>query len=549
MKTNLVFRIIKDTLIISEIKKNVDEDKLNNTNIIDVKDLKFSIDYIIQNKELVSNFLNVVIIKKNIKNVQINNIQYAKILMDIINEWDHIEKLIFKEDIKIPLDIVLKILDNNYIREVECYEMVNYLIERLDVNKNLKVKTRHEIKSESLFIKENFLNSFSDIYYKKSIIISSDFNKNELDDIRNFMGINNLLKKIKIYKFSNELITSLIEEIEKYNKCGIIIEIYEENNDYNMIIKTINYLKKHYRKLFEDNNIQIKIKYSKEYKKNNFIKEINLKLLSAIILFIIALVLSVTLIKYYKEYLDEASINSQLDNITKILDDNQKYISIDNNESDIDIVEPGNIEVETTTKRPSYMESYYTDYQQVFDSLKKINSDTVAWIKIENTKINYPVVQDGTNSYYLEHAYDKKHNTMGWIFMDKRNNPENLDQNTIIYGHNVKSGLMFGTLKYLLNDSWYKVPSNQIITFNTPYKNMKWQIFSVYRREESTEYLKNEFNSKEEFMEFINSIKQRSRYDFGIEIKDTDKILTLSTCYTNTTRTVVHAVLIEDENE
>lgn len=549
MKTNLVFRIIKDTLIISEIKKNVDEDKLNNTNIIDVKDLKFSIDYIIQNKELVSNFLNVVIIKKNIKNVQINNIQYAKILMDIINEWDHIEKLIFKEDIKIPLDIVLKILDNNYIREVECYEMVNYLIERLDVNKNLKVKTRHEIKSESLFIKENFLNSFSDIYYKKSIIISSDFNKNELDDIRNFMGINNRLKKIKIYRFSNELITSLIEEIEKYNKCGIIIEIYEENNDYNMIIKTINYLKKHYRKLFEDNNIQIKIKYSKEYKKNNFIKEINLKLLSAIILFIIALVLSVTLIKYYKEYLDEASINSQLDNITKILDDNQKYISIDNNESDIDIVEPGNIEVETTTKRPSYMESYYTDYQQVFDSLKKINSDTVAWIKIENTKINYPVVQDGTNSYYLEHAYDKKHNTMGWIFMDKRNNPENLDQNTIIYGHNVKSGLMFGTLKYLLNDSWYKVPSNQIITFNTPYKNMKWQIFSVYRREESTEYLKNEFNSKEEFMEFINSIKQRSRYDFGIEIKDTDKILTLSTCYTNTTRTVVHAVLIEDENE
>ena len=78
---------------------------------------------------------------------------------------------------------------------------------------------------------------------------------------------------------------------------------------------------------------------------------------------------------------------------------------------------------------------------------------------------------------------------------------------------------------------------------------MKWQIFSVYRREESTEYLKNEFNSKEEFMEFINSIKQRSRYDFGIEIKDTDKILTLSTCYTNTTRTVVHAVLIEDENK
>lgn len=549
MKTNLVFRIIKDTLIISEIKKNIDTEKLNNTNIIDVKDLKFSIDYIIQNKELVSNFLNVVIIKKDIKIVQINNIQYAKLLLDLINEWDHIEKLIFKEDVKVPLDIVLKLLDNNYLSEVECYEMVNYLIERLDVNKNLKVKTRHSIKSESLFIKENFLNSFSDIYYKKSIIISGEFNNQELEDIKNFMGINTRLRKIKIYKFSNELITSIIEEIKNYNKRNIIIEIIEENNDYNMIIKTINYLKKHYHKLFDDNNIQLKIRYSKEYKKNNFIKEINLKLLSAIILFIIALVLSVTLIKYYKEYLDETSINNQLDSITKILDDNQKYISIDNNETDIDIIEPGDVDVEVTTKRPSYMESYYTDYQQVFDSLKKINSDTVAWIKIENTKINYPVVQDGTNSYYLEHAFDKKHNTMGWIFMDKRNNPKDLDQNTIIYGHNVKSGLMFGTLKYLLNDSWYKVPSNQIITFNTPYKNMKWQIFSIYRREESTDYLKNEFDSKEEFIEFINSIKQRSRYDFGIDIKDTDKILTLSTCYTNTTRTVVHAVLIEEENE
>lgn len=549
MKTNLVFRIIKDTLIISEIKKNIDTEKLNNTNIIDVKDLKFSIDYIIQNKELVSNFLNVVIIKKDIKIVQINNIQYAKLLLDLINEWDHIENLIFKEDVKVPLDIVLKLLDNNYLCEVECYEMVNYLIERLDVNKNLKVKTRHSIKSESLFIKENFLNSFSDIYYKKSIIISGEFNNQELEDIKNFMGINTRLRKIKIYNFSNELITSIIEEIKNYNKRNIIIEIIEENNDYNMIIKTINYLKKHYHKLFDDNNIQLKIRYSKEYKKNNFIKEINLKLLSAIILFIIAFVLSVTLIKYYKEYLDETSINNQLDSITKILDDNQKYISIDNNETDIDIIEPGDVDIEVTTKRPSYMESYYTDYQQVFDSLKKINSDTVAWIKIENTKINYPVVQDGTNSYYLEHAFDKKHNTMGWIFMDKRNNPEDLDQNTIIYGHNVKSGLMFGTLKYLLNDSWYKVPSNQIITFNTPYKNMKWQIFSIYRREESTDYLKNEFDSKEEFIEFINSIKQRSRYDFGIDIKDTDKILTLSTCYTNTTRTVVHAVLIEEENE
>ena len=131
--------------------------------------------------------------------------------------------------------------------------------------------------------------------------------------------------------------------------------------------------------------------------------------------------------------------------------------------------------------------------------------------------------------------------------MDYRNNAKDLNQNTIIYGHNIKTGIMFGTLKYALNSSWYKKPSNQIITFNTKEKNMKWQIFSIYKIKATEDYLKTEFSSDEEFTNFIKMIKERSIHDFGIDITAKSKILTLTTCHNHTSRHVVHAVLLPDE--
>ena len=136
---------------------------------------------------------------------------------------------------------------------------------------------------------------------------------------------------------------------------------------------------------------------------------------------------------------------------------------------------------------------------------------------------------------------------MGWVFMDYRNDSVELSKNTIIYGHNIKTGIMFGTLKYMLNSSWYKRPSNQIITFNTPTKNMKWQIFSLYRVPETDDYLKTDFDTDEEYMEFLNMITERSIYDFNIELTAESKIITLSTCNNHVNRNVVHAVLIEEE--
>ena len=182
MSYNIVFKLFKDTISISKIKKEVDYESLNNTNIIDVKDLKFSNEYIRENFELVSNFLNVIIIKHNIKTVQINNLEIADICLDLVNEWEHIEKVYFKPDKVINLDIVLKLLESKNIREIDCYNMNHYLIERLDLNKAIKVNTRYNYDFVSNFMLENKLASYSDFYYKKSITIKKEFDEEEIED-------------------------------------------------------------------------------------------------------------------------------------------------------------------------------------------------------------------------------------------------------------------------------------------------------------------------------------------------------------------------------
>ncbi len=546
MSYNLVFKISKETLTILKMKKDTDEASLNNTNIIDIKDLKFSNVYIKENFELVSNFLNVVILKKNIKTVQINNLEIALDILDLIATWEHISKIIFKPDKTISLEIFLKLLENPYLKEINCHEMNKYLIDRINLNKNIKIITRHKHNYVSSFMKNNMMESYSDIYYKKMIIIQHDFTKEEIDEFKTFIAFNDRLKVIRIISYSNELLTIVLEELSQYKKKNILIEIVEKNNDINTIYNTVPYLKKVYRKYIEECHITFKLTYSKEYKKAHFLKEINVKLLSTIFILIILVGTLTVGINYYMQFKDEEKINDQINDFEEILNEAEVLTNDDNNENDIEYIKP-NEESTTTTKKASKPSAYYTNYSAALDKLTKKNKDTVAWLEVNETQIKYPVVQSDSNSYYLNRDFNKKKNSMGWIFMDYRNNPTELNQNTIIYGHNIKTGIMFGTLKYALNSSWYKKPSNQVITFNTKEKDMKWQIFSIYKVKATEDYLKTEFSSNEEFADFINMIKERSIHDFGIEVTPESKILTLTTCHNHTSRHVVHAVLLPDE--
>ena len=117
----------------------------------------------------------------------------------------------------------------------------------------------------------------------------------------------------------------------------------------------------------------------------------------------------------------------------------------------------------------------------------------------------------------------------------------------VVYGHSMLNGTMFGTLYRVINSSFRKNNENMIISLDTPTKSYKFKIFSAYRVDYTTDYLVNNFNSKEEFDSFVKLIKGRSSFKTKDKVEYGDKILTLSTCAGGgNRRMVVHAVLIKD---
>ena len=177
-----------------------------------------------------------------------------------------------------------------------------------------------------------------------------------------------------------------------------------------------------------------------------------------------------------------------------------------------------------------------------FNKLKEENSDTVAWLKVEGTNIEYPVVKAQDNDFYLYHSFDKTYNSAGWIFADYKTLFDGTDKHIVIYGHNRRDGSMFGTLKKILEKDWYENEDNKYITFITEEGTTKYEVFSVYKIEDEDYYITNRFNSNDEYEELINTVKGRSIHDFGSEVLRSDKMLTLSTCADNNKyRVVLHA--------
>ena len=184
-----------------------------------------------------------------------------------------------------------------------------------------------------------------------------------------------------------------------------------------------------------------------------------------------------------------------------------------------------------------------------FKELLEKNKETVAWIKVNNTKVNYSVVQHNDNEYYLKHDFNRNYNANGWVYGDYRDDFRYFGTNTILYAHNLTNRTMFGSLIWCLKDSWYKNEENHYIKISTPYSNTVWRIFSIYTIKPEVYYLKTYFDSTEEHQEFLNTIKKRSIYNFTNENLTTDdKILTLSTCSDDgTKRVVIHAQMIKAE--
>ena len=541
----IVFKIVKNEIIVSLLNKDFKEN-LNNTNVINTKETYFSINYINENVELVSSFFNVIIIKNNIHKFIVNNEEATLITLKIIKNINKIDEIYLNYDNTLKYDEFIELLNNNYLKVINLFDIPNYLLEMIDVNKNLKVTIRNEILFTSNFMEINNINTYSDIFYKKEIYIN-EFKDRDYLDFDSFIQINKYLKIINFNYFSKRQFDYIFNKLIKLNLKNIKINFNEENINIQNVVEYINKVKKEKEDFILTNNINFKINYSKEFKKNNMFKQINLNFIKISLLFVIlsvTLMMSVNLYRNYSDTKKYDDIENDLQKIKLDLDIPEN----NNHDKDITFIEPNDDDKERvtlTTTTTTTTTIYDVKYEKVFEKLKEINNDTVGWLTVNNTKIDYPVVQSTDNDYYLYRDYYKNKNRHGWIYMDYRNNIEDLSDNTIIFGHNLANQKMFGTLRYVTNQSWYKKSSNQIITFNTTKANMKWQIISIYKIPVTNDYLVANFASSEDKLNFLDMITQRSIYDFNATYDENTKIITLSTCSNGSKdRLVVHAKLI-----
>lgn len=173
------------------------------------------------------------------------------------------------------------------------------------------------------------------------------------------------------------------------------------------------------------------------------------------------------------------------------------------------------------------------EYQALYEK----NSDIAGWLKIEGTNIDYPVMQPVAQSsdFYLNHDFDGKEDINGSLFLDSRNVLSEPNDNMIIYGHNMKSGMMFGELKQYLEPQYWR--EHKKVTFNTIYGKGEYEIVAVCLSKvaegNAGEFKYYDFidaGNKKAFRRFVKNIKKLNIMDEEIDLSYGDKLLTLSTC-------------------
>ncbi|MCF0132498.1 MAG: class B sortase [Blautia sp.] len=184
-----------------------------------------------------------------------------------------------------------------------------------------------------------------------------------------------------------------------------------------------------------------------------------------------------------------------------------------------------------------------------FGPLRSINTDVIGWLYVEAiNSINYPVVKGKDNDEYLHATYERNYNFAGTIFIDYENQADFSDCNTIIYGHNMKNGSMFGSLKKFSNDpNVYK--TSPYIWMLTPAKNYRYEVFASYVTAVNSDTYTLFKGPGSEFLEWIRKMRLNSAIETSAnEFDVTDKVITLSTCTGDySTRYVVQARLTDVE--
>ena len=165
----------------------------------------------------------------------------------------------------------------------------------------------------------------------------------------------------------------------------------------------------------------------------------------------------------------------------------------------------------------------------------------VGWIEIPDTEISYPLMQGDDDAYYLKHTFSGNTNSAGSIFIEALNSPDFTDLHTIIYGHNMKNGSMFGGLKEYRSASY--LLEHPLVYIDLEDGTHAYEIFSCYEISSDSDTYTIGFASEPDgkYAQFVDMIKARSEYDTGIEVSRNDRVITLSTCTkSGTKRFVIH---------
>jgi len=181
----------------------------------------------------------------------------------------------------------------------------------------------------------------------------------------------------------------------------------------------------------------------------------------------------------------------------------------------------------TGNKLPDVLDEYKTLYEK--------NKKLIGWLKIDDTNIDYPVMQTSNNEYYLDHNFNQEYDKNGSIFMDYECSAYPRSTNLILYGHHMKSGNMFGNLQKYAKESYGK--EHALIQFDTIYEKATYQVMYVFRSQVYNEddavfkyYQFIEANSEVEFQYYMDEMSKLSLYDTGVTASYGDSLLTLSTC-------------------
>lgn len=223
-------------------------------------------------------------------------------------------------------------------------------------------------------------------------------------------------------------------------------------------------------------------------------------------------------IYYYQNYRND----SDMEHLAQIKEQNKTpglaFLTDDEKENDEQTVEE---------KEPEVLEDYKT--------LLNMNKDLIGWLKIADINIDYPVMQTNDNTYYLDHNFDEKYDKNGCLFLDYQCDVINRNTNLIIYGHNMQSGKMFGSLSKYSSEDYYK--EHPKFEFDTIYEKGAYEIVYVFRskiyNEDAVVFKYYQFidvQSEKEFNSNMAEMAKISLYDTGITPRYGDELLTLSTC-------------------